>query len=148
VEWKEVFGALREYNRSVLLIAATFALASYLLYSTFDLLGRHYTGHHLPVPTVLTIAFTCYAFTQSLTAWVGGIAMRFRLYSRFGVEKGDIAQIFSISILTNWIGWLLLASVVCMLGLIRPPPSWPVDATTFRIGGALLIVPVLTYLWL
>lgn len=148
VDWPQVVTALRDYDLTVLSLAGGAAALSYLIYSTFDLLGRRYTGHHLPVPLVMTIGFICYAFTQSLTAWVGGIAMRFRLYSRFGLEKGVITQIFSISILTNWIGYLLLASVICMLGLIRPPDSWPIGVSTFRFCGALLIVPVLIYLWL
>src|SRR5690606_28811695 len=73
--------------------------------------------------------------------------MRYRLYSRFGVPKGAIAQIFGISVLTNWIGYLLLASLLCFADVIRPPADWPIGATTLRVAGALLIVPVLLYLW-
>lgn len=148
VDWPQVAQALRAYDAKLLLAASGIAALSYLIYSTFDLLGRRYTGHRLPVPLVMSIGFVCYAFTQSLTAWVGGIAMRFRLYSRFGLEKGVIAQIFSISILTNWIGYLLLASIIFMLGLVRPPESWPIGVQTFRLCGALLIIPVLIYVWL
>jgi uncharacterized membrane protein YbhN (UPF0104 family) len=148
VDWPQVYQALRAYESSTLWLAAGITLISYGVYSTFDLLGRHYTGHRLPIPLVMTIGFVCYAFTQTLTAWVGGIAMRFRLYSRYGLQKGDITQIFSISILTNWIGYLLLASIVCALGFVRPPENWPVGMQTFRIGGALLMLPVLIYLWL
>lgn len=147
VEWPQVIAALREYRASTLLGAAAMAGMSYAVYSTFDLLGRHYTGHTLRPVLVMKIAFVCYAFTQTLTAWVGGIAMRFRLYSRYGISKGDIAQIFSISILTNWIGYLLLASVVCIAGFVRPPASWPVDPHWFRVCGALLIFPVAIYLF-
>lgn len=147
VEWGEVFSALRKFPVQTLLLALIPTFGSYLLYSTFDLFGRRYTRHTLRRPLVMTIAFVCYAFTQSLTAWVGGIAMRYRLYSRFGVEQGAIAQIFGISILTNWIGYLLLASVLCIAGVITPPADWPIGTVTLRVAGALLIVPVALYLW-
>lgn len=147
VEWREVAQSLRDFDPKFLWLAALPAAASYLVYSTFDLFGRHYTRHKLPRTLAMTIAFVCYAFTQSLTAWVGGIAMRYRLYSRFGVEKSAVAQIFGISILTNWIGYFALASVVCLAGVITPPPGWPIGANSIRIVGALLIVPVIFYLW-
>ncbi|MET0378837.1 MAG: lysylphosphatidylglycerol synthase domain-containing protein [Spongiibacteraceae bacterium] len=147
VEWREVAQSLRAFETKNLWLAAVPALASYLVYSTFDLFGRRHTRHKLPRLQVMTIAFVCYAFTQSLTAWVGGIAMRYRLYSRFGVEKGAVAQIFGISILTNWIGYFALASVVCLAGAITPPANWPIGSSAIRIIGALLSVPVIFYLW-
>lgn len=116
---------MRGFSVKSLALALLPVGGSYFLYSTFDLFGRRHTRHHLPILRVMTVAFVCYAFTQSLTAWVGGIAMRYRLDSRFGVEKGAVAEIFGISIPTNWIGYFLLASIVCLAGVITPPASWP-----------------------
>lgn len=147
VDWREVANSLRGFSPKALALALVPACGSYLIYSTFDLFGRRHTKHELPIPRVMTIAFVCYAFTQSLTAWVGGIAMRYRLYSRFGIAQGTVAQIFTISILTNWIGYFMLASIVCLAGAITPPASWPIDSSIIRILGALLVVPVIFYLW-
>lgn len=147
IDWREVAIALRSFGIKTLTISAVTALCGYLLYSTFDLFGNRYIKNRLPTALVMTIAFVCYAFTQTLTAWVGGIAMRYRLYSRFGVEKSAIAQIFGISILTNWIGYFVLAGALCVSGVIRTPDNWPIGVNTVRIIGTFLFLPVIFFLW-
>ena len=32
----------------------------------------------------MLVSFICYAFNLTLSTWVGGIGMRYRLYSRLG----------------------------------------------------------------
>ena len=48
IEWTEVAGALRERPLESLAPAALVAAASYLVYGTYDLIGRRYAGHTLP----------------------------------------------------------------------------------------------------
>lgn len=57
IEWAEVETALREYRVETLLIGAGIALTSYLVFASYDLIGRQYTGHSLPVRQVLPLAF-------------------------------------------------------------------------------------------
>lgn len=56
-------------------------IVSYLLYGCYDLLGRLYCGHKLAKRQVMLVSFVCYAFNLTLSTWVGGIGMRYRLYS-------------------------------------------------------------------
>jgi uncharacterized membrane protein YbhN (UPF0104 family) len=146
VEWREVIGVLRDYRARTLYLGGAMVTVSYLVYSTFDLFGRHFSRHHVAVGRTMLIGFISYAFTLTLTTWVGGVAMRFRLYSRLGVAKGAIAQIFTISLLTNWIGFLLLASIAGASGFIPVPKQWAIGADAMRVVGAALIIPVLIYL--
>src|SRR5690606_13852253 len=89
-----------------------------------------------------------YAFNQSLTAWVGGIAVRYRLYARHDIAKGTIAQIFALSIITNWLGHLTLSAAVLLGGVLPVPAEWPVGVTALRwIGVPVLALP-LGYLYL
>lgn len=57
---------------------------------------------------VMLVSFICYAFNLTLSTWVGGIGMRYRLYSRLGLSGATITRIFSLSITTNWLGYILL----------------------------------------
>ena len=148
VEWSQVFLSLRAYPPSALLVAVALAIASLGLYSSFDLLGRRYTGHTLSVPRVMTVTFISYVFNLNLGSLIGGVAFRYRLYSRLGLATGVITRILSLSMLTNWIGYLLLAGLVFSLQPPTLPLGWKIDAAQLRLLGLLLVGLALAYLGL
>ncbi len=65
--------------------AVGLVVVSYLIYGCYDLLARFYRGHNLAKCQVMLVSFICYAFNLTLSTWVGGIGMRYRLYSRLGL---------------------------------------------------------------
>ena len=146
IEWGQVRTALQNYPVLDTWGAVALAAASYLLYSCFDLLGRHYTGHALPVPTVMQLTFVSYAFNLNLGSLVGGIAFRYRLYSRLGLAPGTITRIVSLSMLANWMGYLLLAGLVFSLQPPALPAGWKIDAFELRLIGCALLALALAYL--
>lgn len=146
LDWQEVSKALRSYQASTLLLGAGIAFASYLVYTGFDLLGRYYTRHGLPVVQVIPVAFVCYAFNLNLSSWVGGIALRFRLYSRLGLKLSTITRVLSLSLVTNWLGYMLPAGVVFSLRLVRLPESWQLGTTGLQLIGFLLLAILAGYL--
>lgn len=145
VDWNEVYRTLRDYNTSTLMLAGAAALASYLVYGFYDVLGKHYVQHNLPIRQILPVTFVCYAFNLNLTALVGGIALRFRLYSRFGLRASQITRIFTLSIVTNWMGYISLAGLVFALGWIAPPAEWEVSQTVMRLLAAGLLLAAMVY---
>ena len=148
IEWHEVFAALRAYPPAVLLGAAALAVLSLALYSCFDLLGRHYTGHPLRAPTVMLVTFTSYVLNLNLGSLVGGVAMRYRLYSRLGLEVGVITRIMSLSMLTNWMGYLLLAGVLFGFHTPALPPGWKIGSGGLQVLGFVLLATAVAYLLL
>ena len=148
VEWGEVFATVAGYPLASLLGAVAVAWASLTLYSTFDLLGRHYTGHRLRAPTVMRITFISYMFTLNLGSLVGGVALRFRLYSRLGLNTATIARVMSLSMLSNWIGYLFLAGI--LFGFYTPalPSGWKIGTEGLQILGFVLLALALGYLLL
>ncbi|WP_150301831.1 lysylphosphatidylglycerol synthase domain-containing protein [Pseudomonas profundi] len=146
VEWQEVKEALQSYSLPTLLAGAAITLASYLVFSSYDLLGRYYTGHKLKVTQVLPTAFVCYAFNLNLGAWVGGIALRYRLYSRLGLSVATVTRVLSISLLANWVGYMILAGTVFSLRLMELPENWAIGTTTLQLIGFALLAVSLAYL--
>lgn len=117
VNWEEVWSVIRDYNRLALLSAIGLVIVSYLLYGCYDLLGRYYCGHKLAKRQVMLVSFICYAF--NLTLSTGGrhwhaLSTLFRL----GLPGSTITRIFSLSITTNWLGYILLG------GFILPSASF------------------------
>ncbi|MDB5930017.1 MAG: hypothetical protein JWR60_1724 [Polaromonas sp.] len=146
IEWDKVLTSLQNYPLTAAWGAVALAAASYLLYSCFDLLGRHYTGHRLSAPTVMLLTFVSYAFNLNLGSVVGGVAFRYRLYSRLGLALGTITRIMSFSMLANWIGYLLLGGLVFSLHPPSLPGGWSIDAVQLRLIGVVLLGLALAYL--
>lgn len=147
VNWEDVYDVIVNYNRFVVLTAAGLVVLSYLVYGCYDLIGRAYCGHKLAKRQVMLVSFICYAFNLTLSTWVGGVAMRYRLYSRLGLDSATITRIFSLSIATNWLGYILLAGVVFSAGMVSIPSGWFIGETTLRLIGVVLLVLVAIYLW-
>ena len=145
VDWNDVLESVRNTPRPALLIAGALAATSYLLYSCFDLLGRHYTGHKLPTLTVMGVNFISYAFNLCLGSVVGAVAFRYRLYSQLGLAYGVITRVVSISMLTNWVGYLLLGGLVFLLQPLALPPSWKMGNHGLQWLGAAMIMVALGY---
>lgn len=146
LDWDEVMTTLREYRPQTLLIATAVTLLSYVVYSMFDLLGRAYSGHNLPSRQILPLTFVCYAFNLNLGSWVGSVAFRYRLYSRLGLGAEQITRVLSFSLLTNWLGYVLLAGLVFALRLVELPDDWKIGTTTLQLIGFVLIAVGLVYL--
>lgn len=146
VDWDGVGATLRDYPLSTLAGAAAFAAASHALFSVYDLLGRRYSGHTLPTRTVMALTFVVYVFNMNLGSLVGSVGLRARLYSRLGLQPNVIARVLSISLLTNWSGYLLLAGVLFVLRPLELPPDWKLDAGGLRWLGVAMLAVVAGYL--
>jgi uncharacterized membrane protein YbhN (UPF0104 family) len=145
IDWPQVWSALTQQSVGALAVAAALALLSHALFSSYDLVGRHETGHRLPVPRTLGIAAVCYAFNLNFGSLVGALAMKLRLYHRAGLKATMVARIIVLSIVTNWIGYLALGGVLLLLA---PPPMPPqIDGPVWALPavGALLLAVALAY---
>lgn len=146
IEWGEVVAALANYPVRAVIGAAALALLSLLLYSSFDLLGRHYTGHTLRARTVMRVTFISYVFNLNLGSLVGGVALRYRLYARLGLGAGVITRVMTLSMLANWMGYLLLAGVIFGFHAPALPPGWKIGSGGLQILGFVLLGLALLYL--
>ena len=146
VDWPAVLQALRDLPTAALALGGALALLSHFTYGSFDWVGRHCSGHRLPRGTTLAIAMTSYPFTLNLGSLIGGVGVRYRLYARRGVDPGTIGQVVGTSIVTNWVGYLLLAGVLAWLWQPPAVAGWTVAPWQWRLGGTVLGCLPLVYL--
>lgn len=146
VDWPGVLSALQAMPGEVLVIGALLCLLSHLIYTSYDLIGRLWTHHRLPVRRVMLITFISYAFNLNLGSLVGGVAMRLRLYAREGLRHPIPAKVLGLSLTTNWLGYGLLAGVLFATGWLAPPAGWAVSSTALRAMGAAMLLAVAAYL--
>jgi glycosyltransferase 2 family protein len=147
IDWDEVIASIQQTPAPSLAAAFLLALASHVLYSCFDLIGRRYTSHELPTPMVMAVTFISYAFNLCIGSLVGGVGFRYRLYSRLGLRKGVITRIVSMSMLTNWLGYKLLAGIVFLVAPLKLPPSWHMGNHGLQWVGAGLIFTSCAYIF-
>ncbi len=145
VDWSEVWVALQALGTPVLLASLLLSLLSYALYGGYDLFARHYTRQSLPNSLTASIAAICYAFNLNMGAWLGGIGLRYRLYSRFGVERGTITRIVGLSLVTNWSGYCLLAGIAGSFGFVDLPDGGRIGDLGLRLIGFALLLGVTSY---
>ena len=145
LDWNEVAHALESYKASTLALGFLVATGSYLTYCGFDVLARRYTEHKLSVKQIVPVTFVCYAFNLNLSSWVGGIALRYRLYSRLGLDVPTITRILSLSLVTNWLGYMLLAGFVFAGDFIDLPEGWKIGDTTLQLIGFVLLAVCFGY---
>jgi glycosyltransferase 2 family protein len=144
VDWLRVKESVLALPHPVLLQALCFAVVSHAVYSLMDVVGWHYTGHHMRRYQVMLVSFISYAFNLNLGSLVGGIGLRYRLYTNHDVRYGNITRIVTLALITNWIGYILLAGLVFTVAPLELPPHFKVDSEELRmIGVALLSVAVL-----
>lgn len=140
IEWAQVGAAAAAYRPGTLALAVLLSALSYSIYSCFDLISRRYVGSPLSRRLTMAIAFTSYAFNQNFGYLVGGLAFRFRLYSRFGLDNAQISRIVALSVVTNWLGYAIVAGVVFALGFATLPPNWRLSSEALRLIGVALLV--------
>jgi len=88
----------------------------------------------------------CYAFNLNFTTWIGGVAMRYRLYMRLGLSASTVTRILSLSLLTNWTGYMALAGVIFALRLVQLPDNWGLGVTGLQLVGFALLGLVSAYI--
>ncbi len=146
VDWQDVLRAARANPPMTLVLALALTVLSHAWMSSYDLIGRHVTGHGLPVPRVCLVAWLSYAFGLCLGAVIGGAGMRWRLYGQLGLKTTDIAQVYGLSVITNWLAYPVLLGLSLVATPITLPAQWHVGRQTLMVLGAILPLLSLAYL--
>ncbi|MGE8639799.1 MAG: lysylphosphatidylglycerol synthase domain-containing protein [Achromobacter sp.] len=147
VDWPQVWQAMRRIPRDAILMAGGFVVLGYLSYATLDLLGRRYTGHKLPWPTVVGVAMLSYALNLNLGVLLGGLGTRLRLYARLGCRKAVATRVALFSAASNWIGYAWVAGAVFVSGALPVPQGWDVGSGVLRLIGAVMLAAGVAYVW-
>jgi len=148
IEWQKVFSTFRETKISTLLIGFGIGFFCYSAYAGYDLFGRYLLKLRTPAFSTWLAAWISYSCNLNLGAIVGSVALRYRLYSRLGVSNADVTRILGITVMSNWLGYFLLAGSLFITGTIEPPKSWFVSKVALQLIGGVLVSIVAAYLYL
>lgn len=132
-----------------LFLALGFTALNYWTLTFYDLMAIRYLKKVLSYPKILLVSFTSYVMSYNLSlSSIGGTAIRFRLYSRWGFAGLEIAQIVAFCAVSFWCGFGATCAVGFLFGRFEIPDSFLISAFQFRLIGGLILTLVVGYLWL
>lgn len=145
VDWPAVWRTLKAFPVGLLLLSAGLALTSHAVYASFDLIGRFLTRHKIDPVRTWGIAAISFAFNLNFGALIGGLGLRWRLYTRRGLSMGTVAQVAMYSVLTNWLGWCWVAGVTLMIAPPRVDVEWMPGVGILRALGVVFLLVAIGY---
>ncbi|QYK41109.1 MAG: lysylphosphatidylglycerol synthetase family protein [Paracoccaceae bacterium] len=147
VDLREVVDQIHQTPWSTVAVALAATLCGYLALAGYDWSALRYIGKPLPIPVVLTGGLMAYAFgnTIGLSAVSGG-AVRWRVYSRLGLDGYDVAAVstfaaVSFGVAATLVGLAALAAHPGALAAIIPFGA-PMVRTVALAAIAAIVVPL------
>ena len=141
----EVVESIRAIPSTRLLAGLGFAAASYLCLTGFDWLALRYAGKPLPYPKAALASFTSLSIGHNLGfAALSSGAVRYRFYSRWGLNAEEIAKVILFCGVTVGIGLSALAGLALLFNPQDAANLLKLDPTgLFSLGLACLGFPAL-----
>jgi uncharacterized membrane protein YbhN (UPF0104 family) len=143
----EILVELRSFSplRLVLSLAAT--VLGFLALAGYDAVSLAALGRRLPFRRIAYAAFLGYAFANSLPlSVVTGAAVRYRLYSQWGIERADAARVITLNTITYVVGLLASAGLAFALQPVLVPGFLRLPLHTARPLGFVCLAVVAAYL--
>ncbi|MFC0238971.1 lysylphosphatidylglycerol synthase domain-containing protein [Rhodopseudomonas telluris] len=106
IDLDKVLEAIRQTEPRAIALAALFVAAGYFTLTFYDLFALRTIGRkEVPYRTAALAAFTSYSIGHNVGASVfTGGAVRYRIYSAWGLDGIDVAKICFLAGLTFWLG--------------------------------------------
>jgi uncharacterized membrane protein YbhN (UPF0104 family) len=106
IDVNEVVVAIKQTEPRSIALAALFVAAGYFTLTFYDLFAVRAIGHsNVPYRITALAAFTSYSIGHNVGASVfTGGAVRYRIYSAWGLNAIDVAKICFLAGLTFWLG--------------------------------------------
>ncbi len=121
IDPEELIDAIEATNWRTLLIAGVFVAAGYLTLTFYDLFALRTIGRSdVPYRVAALAGFTSYSVGHNVGASVfSGGAVRYRIYSGWGLSVIEVTKICFVAGLTFWLG----NATVLGLGILKAPQA-------------------------
>ena len=143
----DIRASLAAIPASALVISFAWTVLSYGVLTFYDRLGTIYAGHKVRYRRVAFASFCAYALSHNLGfAAVSGAAVRYRLYSHWGLTALQIAKVVGFCSLTFGLGGLVLGGCILFFEPLSIPffssvlPLW-----AFYVVGVVMWSVVAAY---
>jgi phosphatidylglycerol lysyltransferase len=143
---KDIRTAFDAISANQLALAVLLTMGGYALLSGYDFMALRYIGKRLPKNVVLTTSILGYAVgnTVGFSVFSGG-AIRYRLYSRYGLDAADITGIALFCALSFSFGEILSFLITIASSPDNFAAAIPVEPEHARLAAILLVMAVFAF---
>jgi glycosyltransferase 2 family protein len=142
IDFHDLVAALKATDRGDILIAALLVAAGYFTLTFYDLFALRTIGRYdVPYHVAALAGFTSYSIGHNVGASAfTGCAVRWRIYSHYGLNAIEVAKICFIAGLTFWLG----NATVLGLGIAyAPEAASAIDLLPVGVNRAAAIVTLI-----
>ncbi|MCA9028617.1 MAG: redoxin domain-containing protein [Planctomycetaceae bacterium] len=132
--WHDIRQSLTTIPSQKVALSVVLTVLNYCILVGYDLLGVQAIGHPLPLSRVAFASFTGFVASYNFGATVGGIPVRYRVYSTLGLSAVEIIQLTIMLGVTFWIGEFALAGLAFVVAPFEIPDKLHMP---FKTVGAL-----------
>jgi len=145
--YQDLIRSLKETTSRDLLLALLITTLNYLVITGYDTLAVRYVRHPLPYHRTALTAIISIAISNSIgLALLTGSAVRYRLYSAWGLSAIDIAHVIAFCNLSFWLGLFTVAGVVFVAQPLAVPSLLHLSFTSVHPVGMMFLAVVIGYL--
>jgi phosphatidylglycerol lysyltransferase len=148
--YHDIVNELASVPHRAVALAMLFTALNFMVLGAYEILGFRYIKNNLPWYKTLLTSFIAFSFSNNVGFYsVSGSAVRYRLYSQWGLSTLDIAKLIAFS---SGITFFLGLCAICSLVFIVEPPTLPatlhLPLSSFRLSGWLFLIPVIAFVTL
>lgn len=144
---QDIWRSIEAISRPRLAGAIALTLLNYWLLTGYDLLALRYIRKSLSYRRIVLTTIISYAISNSVGfAVLTGGAIRYRLYTLWGMSAIDIARIVAFSNLGFWVGLFAVGGVVFLLDPIEIPDLLRLPFDTVQPVSIVFLALVVGYL--
>jgi|LakMenE18May11ns_1017448.scaffolds.fasta_scaffold9876184_2 uncharacterized membrane protein YbhN (UPF0104 family) len=147
ITWEQIVESVGNIPPSQILLAVMITALNFIVLTGYDWIAVTYLKKKLSLSKIMVGAVVGYAFSNIVGWMLGGTAVRYRLYSRWGFTFMDIVAFISLLTVTFWMGMFLLAGIAFVLLPVQLPEEYQ-DKLYFEpiTFGYLFLAVILGYL--
>jgi phosphatidylglycerol lysyltransferase len=146
---KDILQNIKEISSYQIFLAITLTIISYFIMSLYDVLALMYINHPLPYNKVGLASFIGYAFSNNLgLGMISGGSVRYRLYSMWSLSVLEITKIITFCIITLWLGFFALGSVVFLMESQTLPEQLKLPFHSVHLIGMIFSAVVIVFVFL
>src|SRR5262245_3012888 len=128
--------------------ALLFTFAGYVALTGYDLLAFRWIGRALALRRIALASFIAYVFSHNVgLSILGGSAVRYRMYSSWGVPPADLGRAIAFNFVTLWLGFFTLGAVFLIVDPIALPGAWHGFASARPLGVLFALLTVVYWLF-
>jgi uncharacterized membrane protein YbhN (UPF0104 family) len=122
--WEQLWEGFGQVSVGQILLAMLVTSINFVILTGYDWIAVHYLKKRVPLRRIMVGAVIGYAFSNLLGWILGGSAVRYRLYSRWGFSLLEVVAFISLLSVTFWLGLFLLAGIAFVILPVRLPEEY------------------------